>query len=146
MRTAIFPGSFNPFTIGHQDIVQRALALFDEVVIAIGHNAQKAQSNDIQQRLDTIARLYQNEPRVRVIQYNTLTADLARSLGAQFIIRGVRNAIDFEYERSIAQANNDLAALETVLLYTKPEYQHISSSLVRELMSYGQDITHYLPH
>jgi len=145
MRRAIFPGSFNPFTIGHQDIVLRSLALFDEVVIGIGHNYLKASDTAIDERLQDIKHVFRNEPRVRVAAYAGLTVDFAHEVDAQFILRGVRSVQDFEYEQSIAEANRHLNGPETVLLYTRPEYAHISSTLVRELMSYHKDVSEYLP-
>lgn len=145
MRRAIFAGSFDPFTIGHADIVSRGLALFDEIIVAIGENISKSGSHTAEERRDAIARIYAGNERVRVITYNVLTADLARSLDAQFLLRGVRNTVDFEYERSMAEANHDLAGLETVLLTTRPELAHISSTLVRDLQKYNKDITKYLP-
>ena len=145
MKTAIFPGSFDPFTIGHYDIVMRALPLFDEIIIGIGHNCNKHNAFPVQDRLETIQHVFANEPRVKVQVYNSLTIDFATVHNAQFILRGVRSVQDFEYERNIAETNKQLSGIETILLYTRPEYAHISSSLVRELYSYNKDITPYLP-
>lgn len=145
MRRAIFAGSFDPFTIGHADIVSRGLSLFDEVIIAIGENISKTGTHSTDERRETIERIYADNDRVRVVTYNTLTADLARNLDAQFLLRGVRNTVDFEYERSMAEANHELAGLETVVLMTRPELAHISSTLVRDLEKYNKDITKYLP-
>ena len=145
MRIAIFPGSFDPFTIGHHDIVMRALNLFDEIIIGIGHNYTKRETFPLEERLATIQRIYKNEPRVCVKVYEGLTVDFAAQHNAQFILRGVRSTIDFEYERNIAEANKQLSGIETVLLYTRPEYAHISSTLVRDLHSHKKDISQYLP-
>jgi pantetheine-phosphate adenylyltransferase len=145
MRIAIFPGSFDPFTIGHHDIVMRALNLFDEIIIGIGHNYTKRETFPLEERLAAIQRIYNNEPRVCVKVYEGLTVDFAAQHNAQFILRGVRSTIDFEYERNIAEANKQLSGIETVLLYTRPEYAHISSTLVRDLHSHKKDISQYLP-
>ena len=145
MRTAIFPGSFDPFTIGHYDIVQRALPLFDEIVIGVGINAQKRPLFSPEERVEAIKKAFRDEPKVRVMTYETLTVDFAHEMGATFMLRGVRSTVDFEYEKAFAEANKQLSGIETVLLLTKPEYGHISSSLVRDLYSYGKDITPYLP-
>ena len=145
MKTAIFPGSFDPFTIGHHDIVVRGLQLFDEIVIAIGRNAQKPGHSSPEERLQAIQQVYADHPRVRVYIYEGLTIDFAQQVGASCILRGVRSVQDFEYERQIADANRRLSGIDTALLYTRPEYAHISSSLLRELKSYNKDITDYLP-
>lgn len=145
MSIALFPGSFDPFTIGHHDIVLRGLIIFDEIIIAIGRNSLKPGSTPMEDRLLAIQQVYANEPRVRVQIYEGLTIDFAKQVQATCILRGVRSVQDFEYERQIADANKQLSGIETVLLYTRPEYAHISSSLVRELKSYNKDITAYLP-
>jgi pantetheine-phosphate adenylyltransferase len=145
MKTALFPGSFDPFTIGHHDIVVRGLQLFDEIVIAIGRNAHKSGHSSPEERLQAIQQVYADHPRVRVYIYEGLTIDFAQQVGASCILRGVRSVQDFEYERQIADANKQLSGIDTVLLYTRPEYAHISSSLLRELQSYNKDITDYLP-
>lgn len=151
-REAIFPGSFDPFTIGHADIVRRGLQLFDAIVVAVGYNAQKTTGTPVAERVAAIARIYKDEPRVKVVSYSDLTVDLAQREGARFLLRGVRSVKDFEYERDMAAVNADLAtsaspegALETVLLIADPRYAHISSSIVRELNAYGRDVTPYLP-
>lgn len=145
MRIAIFPGSFDPFTIGHHDIVMRGLEIFDEIIIGIGRNYNKRETFPLCDRLAAIQRVYDNEPRVRVEVYDGLTVDFALKHHAQFILRGVRSTLDFEYERNIAEANKQLSGIETVLLYTRPEFAHISSTLVRDLHSHGKDISQYLP-
>lgn len=149
MRIAVFPGSFNPFTIGHADIVRRGLLLFDRVVVAVGYNVAKTSSDNLEERVAAITRIYKDEPRVKVVSYSCLTADLAAQEGARFLLRGIRSVKDFEYERDLAAVNADLAAtsegtLETVLLIADPRYAHISSSVVRELQAYGRDVTPYL--
>ena len=143
MRKALFAGSFNPFTIGHEDIVKRGLELFDEVVIAIGDNQDKL-SADINERLQTLRALYKNEPRVCVEVYHSLTVDYAREIGACALLRGVRSMIDFEYEHQMADANRALTGIETVVLFTRPELSHISSSLVRDLKRHGADVTAFV--
>lgn len=145
MKIAIFPGSFDPFTKGHADIVVRGLALFDKIVVGIGINNEKHSLFSAQERKQTIERLFADNNRVEVKTYDCLTADFARQEGAQFILRGVRSMVDFEYERQMAQANKELGALETVLLFTRPDLAHISSSLVRDLYSHHIDISSYLP-
>lgn len=145
MKRAIFPGSFDPFTIGHHDIVMRGLEIFDEIIIGIGRNYNKREVFPIADRLAAIQRAYNEESRVRVEVYDGLTVDFAAEHQAQFILRGVRSTLDFEYERNIAEANKQLSGIETVLLYTRPEYAHISSTLVRDLHSHGKDIAAYIP-
>lgn len=145
MRVAVFPGSFDPFTVGHYDIVMRGLEIFDHIIIAIGHNYSKRELFPLAEREAQIRRYFANNDRVRVVTYDTLTVDLAQQVGAHFILRGVRCVQDFEYERNMAEANKELSGIETVLLYTRPEYAHISSTLVRDLYSYNKDITPYLP-
>lgn len=144
MRKAIFAGSFNPFTIAHADIVARGLHIFDHVVIAIGRNIAKP-ADDTANRKIEIETLYAGEPRVSVMTYDGLTVDLAHAQEAEFLLRGVRNTVDFEYERQIAETNRSLSGIETIILLAKPEHSHISSSLVRELKSYGKDVSDYLP-
>ena len=146
MKTAIFPGSFDPFTRGHEASVEQATQLFDKVVIAIGDNIGKRSLLSLKDRLRLIRRLYENNPKVECVAYSTLTGDLARELGAQALIRGVRNAIDFEYERTMAQTNRRLfPELTTILLFTPAELADVSSSMVRELLSFGRDVTEFLP-
>lgn len=144
-KTAIFPGSFDPFTQGHYSVVERALHLFDEVVIAIGINVQKKPLFTVDERVDMLRGLYADESRVQVVAYSGLTVDLAKECNAQFILRGVRSIIDFEYEKSIADVNRNISGIETVLLFTEPQYAHISSSVVRELISYGRNVEDFLP-
>jgi pantetheine-phosphate adenylyltransferase len=144
-KIAIFPGSFDPFTIGHASIVERGLPLFDEIVIGVGFNANKRSLLSPEERVEAIRNLYTNEPRIRVVAYNDLTIDLARREGANYILRGLRSVKDFEYERDIANINHRLAGVETVLLFTEPQFSDISSSVVRELIAFGKDVTDFLP-
>ena len=144
-RVALFPGSFDPFTRGHESIVRRALPLFDRFIIAIGVNADKRSFLTMEQRKAMIESVFKDDPRVEVMSYTGLTVDVAREVGAGFIVRGVRLIQDFENEKHLAEVNRDLTGIETILLYTLPEYSHISSSIVRELHRYGQDVSRYLP-
>ncbi len=146
-KVAIFPGSFDPFTKGHEDIVLRSLKLFDEVVVAVGHNTRKKRYFDIDMMLDKIKAAFQNKKRVQVIVYDELTAMLAEKYNAQYLVRGLRNTTDFEYENSISQINKYLnAGLETVFLITSPELAPISSSIIREVHRYGGDVSPFLPY
>lgn len=145
MRTAIFPGSFDPFTIGHDALARRALDIVDELYIAIGINTEKRTMLTLEERIERISTLYKNEPRIHVISYEGLTTDFAQSIGTRFIIRGVRNTIDFEYERNIADINRMLTGIDTILLISDPKHATISSSMVRELAHFGKDISAYLP-
>ena len=145
MRTAIFPGTFDPFTIGHDALVRRALQFVDELYIAIGINTAKQTMFTLEERMERIATLYKDEPRIHVVSYEGLTTDLAQSTEAQFIIRGVRSTIDFEYERNIADVNRMLTGIDTLLLISEPQYAAISSSVVRELAHFGKEISNYLP-
>lgn len=144
-KVALFPGTFDPFTIGHQSLVSRGLALVDEIIIAIGINDKKLTYFPLEKRMKAIQCLYRNEPRVRVLSYNSLTVDFATEVGAQFILRGIRTINDFEYEKSIADVNRKLTGIETFILFTEPEHTHISSSIVRELLRYGKDISLFVP-
>lgn len=144
MNIAIFPGSFDPFTIGHADIVKRALPLFDQIVIAIGLNIDKQPAFPLEQRVERIKAFFAAEPKVSVITYTNLTVDAARELDANYIIRGVRNVADFEYEKNMADANLQLSGIETLIFFTQPQLAHISSSLIRDLHKHGKDITPYI--
>lgn len=146
MRTAIFPGSFNPFTIGHADIVARGLRLFDRVVIGVGYNVRKDDAAcGAAKRAARIAALYAGEPRVSVEAYPQLTTEFAKTRGAGFILRGVREVSDFEYERRLADMNSDISDIETVILTANPALAHVSSSAVRELAAFGYDVSRFLP-
>ena len=145
MRRAIFPGTFDPFTIGHYSIVTRALTFMDEVTIGIGINENKNTYFPIEKRVEMIQKLYKNEPRIKVMSYDCLTIDFAQQVDAQFIVRGIRTVKDFEYEETIADINRKLAGIETILLFTEPELTCISSTIVRELLSYNKDISMFIP-
>lgn len=144
-RIAIFPGSFDPFTVGHASIVERGLPMFDEIVIGVGLNENKRALYSPEERVRAISELYADEPRIRVVAYDDLTIDLCRREHAGFILRGLRSVKDFEYERDIANMNFRLGNVETVLLFTEPHYSSISSSVVRELIAFGKDVTDFLP-
>lgn len=145
MKRAIFPGSFDPFTIGHYSIVQRGLAIFDEIVVGIGNNQAKKTLFSAEKRLEIIQDAFCNEPRVKVEIYNSLTIDFAHEVDAGFILRGLRTVADFEYERTIGDTNRILSGVETVILFTEATYAHISSTVARELISYSKDISNFLP-
>ena len=145
-RTAFFPGSFDPFTKGHEDIVLRALTLFDEIVIGIGQNSNKNRYFNLEIMKGYIEQTFQGKP-VRVVTYQNLTANVAKEVGAKFIIRGLRNTTDFEYENSISQVNRHInEELETVFLITSPHLAPISSTIIRDLHRYGSKIDQYLPY
>lgn len=145
-KIAFFPGSFDPFTKGHEDIVLRGLTLFDEVVIGIGHNAAKARYFSIEKMITWIEETFEGKS-VKVVSYNDLTANVAKDMGADFLIRGLRNTTDFEYENSIAQVNRYLVEnLETVFLITAPHLAPISSTIIRDLHRYGTNIDDFLPY
>ena len=143
-RVALFPGSFNPFTRGHESLVRRALAFCDRVVIAVGVNIGK-DPEDAERNCANIRRVFDGNPAVEVTSYTGLTGDLAKRTGATFLLRGARNAADFEYERNMADANRNLFGIETVILPTLPELSWISSSTARELSRFGYDPTELLP-
>ena len=145
-RVALFPGSFDPFTIGHEDIVRRALGLFDKVVVAVGVNPSKRGLLEPDARVRLIERVFEGEPRVEVSRYEGLTVDECRRVGAGWIVRGVRGASDFEMERTNAMVNGVVAPeVETVMMCTRSEYEIVSSSVVRELMAFGGDVAQFLP-
>ena len=145
-KTAIFPGSFNPFTKGHHDIVCRALTIFDKVVIGIGYNPDKPKPDDLQQRIEQIAAIYKDDSRVEVETYDDLTIDFAKRHDATAIVKGVRSMQDFEYERTQAEYNRMMSdGIETVILFADPKYASLSSSLVRTLKKFGKDVTELLP-
>lgn len=144
-RIAMFQGSFDPFTLGHESIVRRALPLFDEIVVAVVSNIAKQPFMSLESRMAFIKQIFAGEPRVRVVASDGLTVDVARQQGASCLLRGVRMIQDFENEMHMAEINRRLGGIETVLLYTLPEFSHISSSIVRELYRYGQDVSAMLP-
>lgn len=145
-KTAIFPGSFDPFTKGHHDIVLRGLSFFDKIIIAIGYNSQKKRYFDVDKMLMHVQDTFHNYDNIEVIIYNELTASLAKRLGAGYILRGLRNTTDFEYENSISQINRHLNGVETVFLITSPELAHISSTIIREVHKYGGNVNEFLPY
>ena len=145
MRKGLFPGSFDPFTLGHADIVKRALELFDEVVIAVGYNEQKTGWMPVEERVAAIKKLYVDEPRIKVESYTGLTVDFAQAKGISAIVRGVRTTKDFEFEMQLADMNRRLTGIETILLPASPELASLSSSLVRELAHFGHDVSAFLP-
>lgn len=144
-KIALFQGSFDPFTRGHEDIVSRALSVFDEVVIAVVHNSQKHGFMPMELRVALIADTFKHISRVKVTSSEGLTVDIAKEMGACCLLRGVRNAIDYEYECANAEVNRRLSGFETLLLRTSPEVSHISSTIVRELLKFNKDITDYMP-
>lgn len=146
MRKAVFPGSFDPFTIGHKDIAERALRIFDHLVIGIGYNIHKATGDSIADRVKDIETLFADNDHVSVEAYTGLTVDFARRHGAGFIIRGLREVKDFEYERNLADTNAAISDIETVFLTARPELGFISSSMVRELVANGYDASRFLPN
>ena len=146
MKTGIFVGSFNPFTIGHDSIVRRALPLFDRLVIGVvGDNVHKPDMPSAEERMQVIRDLYADDARIEVKPYNGLAMDFAKAENAKFIVKGVRTVSDFEYEQWQADFNRKLGGIETILLYTEPELASVSSSAVRELQHFGVDVSNYLP-
>ena len=144
-KTGIFVGTFDPFTIGHDSIVRRALPLFDQLVIGVGYNERKQTMYSLEERITAIQQLYANEPKIEVRSYKDLTVDFAHREGAQYIIKGVRSIKDFEYEREQADINRKLSSIDTILLIAEPDKASISSSLVRELIHFGKDDSEFIP-
>lgn len=147
-KIALFPGTFDPFTKGHEDIVKRGLQLFDEIIISIGYNVQKSQRYfPIDEMVKHIQQTFRNHPNIRVLTYAELTAEFARKHNANFLLRGIRNTTDYEYENSISQINRKLYHdLESVFLITSPQFAWISSSIIREVHRYGGDVSDFLPY
>jgi pantetheine-phosphate adenylyltransferase len=146
LRVALFPGSFDPFTAGHEDIVRRALGMFDRVVVAVGVNTAKRGLMDAASRVALIERVFADEPRVEVSRYEGLTVDECRRVGAGWIVRGVRGGVDFDMERTAAMVNSQIAPdIETVMICTRPELEVVSSSVVRELLAFGGDPSKFMP-
>ena len=139
-RIAVFPGTFDPLSI-----VSRGLELLDEVVIAIGINDSKRTYFTVEQRLEMLRDLFRDNPRIRVVSYDSLTIDLAKQWNARFILRGIRSVNDFEYEKTIADVNRKLSGVETIILFTEPELTHISSTIVRELLRFGHSVDEFVP-
>ena len=147
MKRALFPGSFDPFSLGHHDIVLRSLRLVDEVIIGIGKNSAKSRHFSLEMLIPKIEESFKNYPQVKVASYEGLTANYARSIDAKFLIRGLRNTIDFEYEKSISHGNKFLwEDLETIFLVTEPALSAISSTIIRDLHKYGKDVSSLLPY
>ena len=145
MKRALFPGSFDPITLGHQDIITRALDLFDEIVVAIGVNGDKNYMFSVEQRKEFIEKAFADEPKVKVSTYQGLTVDYCREIDAQFILRGLRNPADFEFEKAIAHTNRTLSKIETVFLLTAARTSFISSSIVRDVIRNNGDYTVLVP-
>ncbi|MEC8637144.1 MAG: pantetheine-phosphate adenylyltransferase [Bacteroidota bacterium] len=145
MKRALFPGSFDPFTLGHQDIVERGVTIFDEIVIGIGHNADKNYMFSLEQRKMFIEQCFQNNPKVKVMDYVGLTIDFCKSINANYLLRGVRNNGDFEFEKAIARTNRELSEIETVFLLTSVQTSFISSSIVREIIRNKGEYKRFVP-
>ncbi len=145
MKRAVFPGSFDPITLGHFDIIQRGVSLFDELIIAIGENAEKTYMFGLEQRMEFIREAFRDIPAITVQSYSGLTVDFCRQVNAQFILRGLRNPADFEFEKAIAHTNRKLSEIETVFLLTSSGKSYISSSIVRDVIRNGGDYTGLVP-
>lgn len=145
-KIAVFPGSFDPFTLGHHSVVTRALPLFDEIVVAIGKNTLKNGFFSIDERIELIEGVYANEPKIKVMAYDGLTVDFCKSIGASFMLRGIRTVSDFEYECAISQMNQLMQpGVETVFLLTTPELTPVNSTIVRDILNYGGDVSQFVP-
>ena len=145
-KIAVFPGSFSPFTIGHQSVIDRALSLFDKIIIAIGINADKNQYFSIEERMQWIKDVYGNNHNIEVKFYEGLTVDFCKKENANYILRGIRDSHDFKFEKNIAQMNHDLNnEIETVFLITPPEISHISSTIIRDIIKNGGDVSKFIP-
>jgi pantetheine-phosphate adenylyltransferase len=145
-KIAVFPGSFDPITTGHLELVNRALPLFDEIVVAIGQNSKKNYLFSLEQRLEWLEEVFENEPKVKVAHFKGLTVKFCKEIKANFMLRGLRNASDFDYEKTISQLNATIGdGLETVFLISSPLYSHVSSTIVREIIRAGGDASQFLP-
>jgi len=145
-KIAIFPGSFSPFSIGHQSVVEKALPLFDKIIISIGINSEKNQYFSIQERMQWIESVYRNNEKIEIKRYEGLTVDFCKKEDANFILRGLRDSHDFKFEKNIAQMNKDLdSSIETIFFITNPEVSHISSSLIRDIIKNGGDVSKFIP-
>ncbi len=146
MKVAVFPGSFDPITIGHTDLVERACPLFDKVIVAIGINNKKQYLYSLDQRMNRLNKVFADNPKVIVDSFEGLTAEYCKSVGARYLLRGLRNASDFDYEKTISQLNQIIGdELETLFLISRPQYSHISSTIVREIIGAGGDASPFLP-
>ena len=146
MKQAIFPGSFDPITLGHYDIIKRGVTLFDEIIVAIGVNSNKKYMFSLEERKKFIEDTFANEPKVKVVTYKGLTVDFCKEIGVEFILRGLRNPADFEFEKAIAHTNRDLAPIETVFLLTSAQTSYIASSIVRDVIRNNGDNTKLVPN
>ena len=145
-KIAVFPGSFDPFTVGHESVVRRSLTIFDEIIIAIGLNTNKNGYYPLEKRLSWIKEVFDDEPNVKVVSYRGLTVDFCKSVNARFLLRGLRTAADFEYERAIAQVNKAMdAGIESVFMLTSPEHTYVNSSIVRDILRHKGDARKFLP-
>ena len=145
MKKAVFPGSFDPITIGHVDLIYRGLEIFDEIIIAIGVNADKKQLFSLEDKIQQIKNTFINEPKIKVASYKGLTIDFCKSVNSKYILRGLRNSSDFNYEQSIAQTNSSLSSIESVFLISSPQLTHISSTIVRDIIRNGGDYKSLVP-
>jgi len=145
-KIAIFPGSFSPFTLGHQYIVDRALPLFDKIIISIGLNSEKNEYFSIEEREEWIKSVYKNNPKVDIKRYEELTVDFCNKIGAKYILRGLRNSQDFRYEKNIAQTNKDLnSKIDTIFIIGPAKISHISSTIIRDIIKNGGDVSQFIP-
>jgi len=145
MKRAIFPGSFDPLTLGHYDIIKRGVTLFDEIIVAIGVNSSKKYMFSLEERKAFIEKAFEDEPKVTVVTYEGLTVDFCKKNNVEFILRGLRNPADFEFEKAIAHTNRDLAPIETIFLLTSASTSYIASSIVREVIRNNGDYTKLVP-
>jgi pantetheine-phosphate adenylyltransferase len=146
-KIAVFPGSFDPFTLGHYDIITRALPLFDELIVAVGENSTKNALFSLEKRMFMISKTFESVSKVKILNYQGLTIDFCKQMNAQFLLRGLRTAADFEFERSIAHSNKTLLpSIETVFMLTAPEYSFITSTIVREILRNKGDVSGFVPH
>lgn len=144
-KIAVFAGSFDPITIGHEEIVRRALSIFDKIIVAVGVNGEKHSQFSIEQRVNFIRETFSDEPNISVETYNGLTINFVQSIGATHLLRGLRSPADFEFERIVAQANRQASEIDTVFLISAPEFSHISSTVVRDFLNFGGDVSMFLP-
>ena len=145
MKTAIFPGSFDPFTVGHEEVVRRGLSLFDKIIIAVGYNSNKKDFFPLETRMQWIREVFIEDERISVEKYEGLTVDFAREIGCTHILRGIRTSADFEYERAIAQVNKAMSGIDSVFLLTTPEHTPVNSSIIRDIVKHGGNAGQFLP-